>query len=594
MAHRKQATSPLAKSLVEKGEDQKKIIKLGKSANYRICSLLWATALGRSVLALKLILEKKCLVLSWDLLIKGACKIEFSLLVDPTALGFRAVVMLIARRVTMFSKFYMSEEPTFSRFHILLMVFVASMLLLIFGVRILSVILGWDGLGVSSYLLVIYYSSWKRSNAGMLTALMNRVGDVFILLSIGLITTDGGYNFNITMLHSSTVCTSLLGVIFMARITKRAQIPFSSWLPAAMAAPTPVSSLVHSSTLVTAGVYLIVRFQSALSPNKGVLMLILYVGTVTIIIAGIRALAEVDMKKIVALSTLSQLGLIMSRIGINQWLLGYFHIVAHAFTKALLFVRVGNIIHSSNDYQDLRLAKIDCKSIPISSSLLLVTNLSLIGFPFISRFYSKDAWLERSARSRIPFLTYALFMLAVLITCLYSARIIYFLVIRIIETSAASGEYEDNFEFKHSVVGLWLISMVTGSAMRWGVFSCPFFVFIPLEVKIFTIKLIFVRCLLYFVVFCRSLGGIKESTFWVRKNIWGLPLISSFMLLKTGLVLSATLFWFLEKSRINSSIITGVYDDSISRYKYDGSWGEFKPVPMIIRVLIAMAILTIW
>jgi NADH-ubiquinone oxidoreductase chain 5 len=104
----------------------------------------------------------------------------------------------------------------------------------------------------------------------------------------------------------------------MARITKRAQIPFSSWLPAAMAAPTPVSSLVHSSTLVTAGVYLIVRFQSALSPNKGVLMLILYVGTVTIIIAGIRALAEVDMKKIVALSTLSQLGLIISRIGINQ------------------------------------------------------------------------------------------------------------------------------------------------------------------------------------------------------------------------------------------------------------------------------------
>lgn len=218
----------------------------------------------------------------------------------------------------------MSGEAFFLRFHLIVIAFVVSMISLIFGVRMLSLILGWDGLGVTSYLLVIYYSRWKRGNAGILTALINRVGDVIILISIASILLDGGYNFNITAIHSSGLSVGLCSLIFVASLTKRAQIPFSAWLPAAMAAPTPVSSLVHSSTLVTAGVYLLIRYQTALSRNAITLSIILFIGTATMIMAGAAALVETDMKKIVALSTLRQLGLIVSAIGLTQWLVAFF------------------------------------------------------------------------------------------------------------------------------------------------------------------------------------------------------------------------------------------------------------------------------
>ena len=223
-----------------------------------------------------------------------------------------------------------------------------------------------------------------------MTALINRVGDVIILISIASILLDGGYNFNITAIHPSGLRVGLCSLIFVASLTKRAQIPFSAWLPAAMAAPTPVSSLVHSSTLVTAGVYLLIRYQAALSRNGITLSIILFIGTATMIMAGAAALVETDMKKIVALSTLRQLGLIVSAIGLTQWLVAFFHIITHAFTKALLFIRVGNLIHSSNDYQDIRQSKVTSKNIPLSSSLLVCTNLSLRGFPFLAGFYSKD------------------------------------------------------------------------------------------------------------------------------------------------------------------------------------------------------------
>lgn len=167
-------------------------------------------------------------------------------------------------------------------------------------------------------------------------------------------------------------------------------MPFSSWLPAAMAAPTPVSALVHSSTLVTAGVYLIIRFEVPLRVRPTGTMGLLLIGTVTILIAGLAAIAEVDIKKIVALSTLRQLGLIMAAIGLQQPSTAFFHLITHAFTKALLFIGVGNLIHSSNEYQDLRQSTVTLKTLPVCGSILICTNLSLAGSPFFRGFYSKD------------------------------------------------------------------------------------------------------------------------------------------------------------------------------------------------------------
>jgi NADH-ubiquinone oxidoreductase chain 5 len=188
----------------------------------------------------------------------------------------------------------------------------------------------------------------------MLTALINRVGDFFILLSIGFFLLEGGYNLNLTALHSSSIAIYPVVLLILARITKRAQIPFSAWLPAAIAAPTPVSSLVHSSTLVTAGVYLVIRFQASLAINSLGRVTLIRLGTITIIIAGLSALSEIDIKKIVALSTLRQLGLIIRALGCDNWVVRYFHLLAHAYVKALLFIRVGTLIHSALDYQDIR------------------------------------------------------------------------------------------------------------------------------------------------------------------------------------------------------------------------------------------------
>jgi NADH-ubiquinone oxidoreductase chain 5 len=206
----------------------------------------------------------------------------------------------------------------------------------------------------------------------------------------------------------------------VAAITKSAQIPFSAWLPAAMAAPTPVSALVHSSTLVTAGVYLMIRFSLGL-PNKE---LLLGVGIVTMFIARLSALMETDIKKVVALSTLRQLGLIFTAIGTGFYEYRFFHLLIHAYFKAVMFISVGNCIHIRNDYQDLRFLRLRAKPYAVSFTVCFVSNASLMGLPFLAGFYSKDLIIETLADSRCSAFMTFLIILSVLFTALYSLRFI--------------------------------------------------------------------------------------------------------------------------------------------------------------------------
>lgn len=518
------------------------------------------------------------IIVSWDLFYKSTYKIEFRFLLDPVALGFATVVMIIVTSVVIYSTSYMSGEKFFSRFHILVLSFVVSIITLIFGVSMISIIVGWDGLGVTSYLLVIYYQRWKRSNAGIITALINRVGDVFILLAIGISLIEGGYNFNITGVHNSSLMPGLVLLLFFASITKRAQIPFSAWLPAAMAAPTPVSSLVHSSTLVTAGVYLIIRFQWGLVRRHWGSLVVLAVGSITIIIAGMRALLEIDIKKIVALSTLSQLGLMISAIGTLNWSVAYFHMITHAFTKALLFMRVGNLIHSSNDYQDLRKSKISVINIPLYSSLLINTNLRLRGFPFFAGFYSKDMWLESVPFGEFSIFIYLVFLIAVIITVLYSARLIFFLLIRNVESLSLTSEIggSDKPEWGTNLptfFRLWVYSLVSGSRLRWVIFRLPCFLFIPLELKSLTIKIILTRALLYFLVVCKPLRGLKSRRSWVGGNMWGLPSISSIVLSEIRLLKLNKASAYIEKTELSLFYLQGLYNNFSPQSRYEGGWG---------------------
>lgn len=216
-------------------------------------------------------------------------------------------------------------------------------------------------------------------------------------------------------------------LVVVAAITKRAQIPFSSWLPAAIAAPTPVSSLVHSSTLVTAGVYLLIRFNSLLSLN--LIIVLLFLGSITIFIAGLGANFEFDLKKIIALSTLSQLGLMIRILSLGEFNLAFFHLLTHALFKATLFICAGCIIHNLNNCQDIRYIGGLIIHMPLTCCFFNISNLSLCGVPFLSGFYSKDLILEVLSIRYTNLYIYIIFFISTGLTVAYTMRLLYYTLI---------------------------------------------------------------------------------------------------------------------------------------------------------------------
>ena len=300
------------------------------------------------------------------------------------------------------------------------------MILLILSPNLVTLMLGWDGLGISSFFLVIFYKRNKAFNAGILTAFTNRVGDALILVSFSLFLPFSSFTLPVAGLEGFEPSYFIRGVLVVAARTKRAQIPFRAWLPAAMAAPTPVSALVHSSTLVTAGVYLLFRLSATLS-YPSLLTRLGGLGAATSLIASFAAFLETDLKKVVALSTLSQLGVIVLSMSLAFPGMAFFHLVVHAFFKALLFIATGNVIHNSNDYQDMRLGGGNSLSLPFNQATIVLTKLSLCGLPFFSAFYSKEFILERlGSGSFSSVFVFFRMWLGVLFTCLYSARFIYY------------------------------------------------------------------------------------------------------------------------------------------------------------------------
>jgi len=339
---------------------------------------------------------------------------------DPIGIIFSVVVLFISANVLRFSIIYIKDEKFKTRFTVLVLIFIMSINLLIFIPHFIILLLGWDGLGIVSFILVIYYQNPKSLAAGIITALTNRIGDVLLLVSIGW-TLNQGHWF-ILNIWDSSISTLQIMFIILAAITKRAQVPFSSWLPAAIAAPTPVSALVHSSTLVTAGVFLLIRFYPFLHTCKYFNNTILLVAVVTIFIAGLRATTECDAKKIIALSTLRQLGIIITRLGFNLPNLAFFHILTHALFKALLFICAGSFIDSHLHTQDLRWIGNITNQIPVAVRCVTLANIALCGFPFIAGFYSKDIILEAAINGQNNILILIITIFRLGLTSFYSIR----------------------------------------------------------------------------------------------------------------------------------------------------------------------------
>nr|WDA96138.1 NADH dehydrogenase subunit 5 [Whitmania pigra] len=352
---------------------------------------------------------------------KDVC-ISIPLLLDTKGALFSSIVLFISSNVMMFSKNYMGMDKDIDRFSILVSLFILSMNLLIFIPSLAFLLIGWDGLGITSYILVIYYLNSKSLGAGMITAITNRIGDVLLLISIVLCVGQcHWYSVDmwfINMYENKTQVMLILG----AGMTKSAQIPFSSWLPAAMAAPTPVSALVHSSTLVTAGVFLLIRFYDFLYCFNYFNTVLLLVSIMTMVMSGLAASVEWDMKKIIALSTLSQLGLMMMTLSLKMLDLAYLHMVSHALFKALLFICAGNLIMNFFHSQDLRWMGNLSLQMPLTSLSILLSSMAMGGFPFLSSFYTKDQILELLIYNSWSVSVVVLMYVSIGITVFYSLR----------------------------------------------------------------------------------------------------------------------------------------------------------------------------
>lgn len=360
------------------------------------------------------------ILIEWSILNLSPAPVKFILICDPVGIIYGATVLFIASNVIRFSKFYIQDDPFINRFSVLVILFVASIMILIFVPHFMALLLGWDGLGITSFILVIYYQNPKSLGAGIVTAIINRIGDVIILIAIALTLNQG--HWTITHMWSSPMLNFQVLVIVVAGCTKRAQIPFSSWLPAAIAAPTPVSALVHSSTLVTAGVFLLIRFYPFLHLSIYFNNALLFVSVSTIFMAGISATTECDIKKIIALSTLSQLGVIICSLGLNSPTIALFHIITHALFKALLFICAGQLIADHLHGQDLRWMGNLRSQNPTATSSILIANIALCGLPFLAGFYSKDLIIEYILTGGFNFLIVTLSLIAVGFTAFYSIR----------------------------------------------------------------------------------------------------------------------------------------------------------------------------
>lgn len=434
---------------------------------------------------------------------------------DWLSILFLSSVLFITSIIINFRKSYIAynEHKTFIN---ILLIFVLSIILLIISDNLIFILLGWDGLGLSSYILVVYYQNSSSSASGSITILSNRIGDIIILIRIAIIFSILNWNFSI----NENIRILIILILIIAAISKSAQFPFSAWLPAAISAPTPISALVHSSTLVTAGVYLLIRIINFNHPISSFILIL--ISSFTAIYARIAALWEQDIKKIIALSTLSQIAIIIFAISLNSINVAYFHLISHALFKSLIFLCAGIIIHNFS-YQDIRHIGSIFNNSPIIFSILGISNLSLIGIPFLSGFFSKDSIIEKILSSNLSIIISILIILSISITTIYSLRLILITSKFSIKSKPDITIHSDKI-IEKSIIKISLFSSIFGLIYLWLYFPNQTFI-IPS-----TNKLIIITSLTLGIIIANSLS-FKKKIFQLfgqsAISLWFIHIISS-------------------------------------------------------------------
>jgi NADH-ubiquinone oxidoreductase chain 5 len=378
--------------------------------------------------------------------------ITWSFYFDELTVSMLIPVLIVSLLVHFYSVGYMGEDPHQQRFFSYISLFTGLMLILVTGNNFLVMFIGWEGVGICSYLLVHFWFTRVAAVKSAMNAMFtNRVGDYFLTLGFFAIfftfgTLDYATVFSLAPYINTNIITFIAILLLLGATAKSAQIGLHGWLPFAMEGPTPVSALIHAATMVTAGVYLLIRSSPLLEQSPFALSIILMVGAITAFFAASVGLFQNDIKKVIAYSTMSQLGMMVIAVGLSQYNVAIMHLVLHAMYKAGLFLAAGSVLHALGDQQDFRRFGGLVQFLPLTYTVILIASLSLAALPWLSGYYSKDIIIELAygSYSSLGYLVYLLAVIAACFTMLYSVKLIYLTFLSY--ANAPKGNYEKAHE----------------------------------------------------------------------------------------------------------------------------------------------------